>query len=348
MPLGDRQARLSGEERANFRPKGRSEEESFELLKPKIPLQSSLPNVIIYPKGGERMRENEFLTHYNIGNASGGFHLRTYDSIVNFKHRDFFEHRHIDFEISLIVEGSGVYRFRDGDCRFHVGDVFVMGSNQIHCVTDIDGDRPLQIFNIQFESRLFWASNKSLLNEKHLGIFNNQCRRFCANTAMAKALGERILALRQQTIAQESGYEILIYADLISLIGTLVRECGQPDVEIASSNRSFTRIEEAMRYMDLHIADKLTLEEIANIAGYSRNYFCALFTQLNGLSPWDYIMIKRINMSKGLLESTDDPITEIALRCGYQTITIFNRHFKRLVGYTPTEYARTHKNRNIV
>ncbi len=310
-------------------------------------LQFLCKNVMIYPKGGGNMRKNEFFTHYDMGNTVGGFHVHTYDSVVNFKHRDFFEHRHIDFEISLIVEGSGVYRFRDGECRFQAGDVFVMGSNQIHCVTDIDANQSLHIFNIQFESRLFWASNKSLLNEKHLSIFNNQCRRFGADSTMAQELGQRIAELRRESINRDAGHEIRIYANLISLIGSLVREWSYLDGD-ASSNRNFERIEEAMRYMDLHISNKLTLEEIAGVAGYSRNYFCALFTQLNGLSPWDYIMIKRINMSKGLLESTDDSITEIALQCGYQTVTIFNRHFKRLVGDTPTEYARTHKNRNIV
>ncbi len=294
------------------------------------------------------MREHEFLTRYDMGNVGGGFQVRTYDSVVDFEHRDFFEHRHIDFEISIIEKGSGIYRFRDGECRFHTGDVFVMGSNQIHCITDVDGDRPLRIFNVQFEARLFWASNKSLLNEQHLSVFNNQCRRFCADSAMARELGGRILELRRESIARDMGYEIRIYADLISLIGTLVRECGQPDADGLSSERGFARIEEAMSYMDRHISDKLTLEELAGVAGYSRNYFCALFTKLNGLSPWDYIMIKRINMSKELLEYTDDSVTEIALRCGYQTISIFNRHFKRLVGSTPTAYARTHKNRNIV
>ncbi len=289
------------------------------------------------------MRENEFLTRYHADNAAGGFHVHTYDSIVHFKHRDFFEHRHIDFEISLIVEGSGIYRFRDGECRFHAGDVFVMGSNQIHCVTDIDTDQPLRIFNIQFEARLFWASNQSLLNEKHLQLFNNQCHRFCSDTPMAKALGSRISELRRETVEKATGYGIRIYADLISMIGTLVREFDHTDAEGVASDKSYSRIEAAMRYMDQHISHKLILEDIAAVAGYSRNYFCALFTKLNGLSPWDYIMIKRIDMSKELLESTDNSIMEIAWRCGYQTVSIFNRHFKRLVGNTPTEYARAHK-----
>ncbi len=289
------------------------------------------------------MIKNEFFTHYDMGSSGGGFNVRTYDSHVRFKHRDFFEHRHIDFEISIIERGSGVYRFKDHDCHFNTGDVFVMGSNQIHCVTDIDDGEQLRIFNIQFEARLFWASNTSLLNENHLRIFNNNCRRFPCDTQMAQAMGKRIRELRLDTIERTSGYEIRVYAALISLIGELVKECGEAEAASNYQNINYDRIEAAMKYMDSHISDKLTLEEIAAVSGYSRNYFCTLFNNLNGLSPWDYIMIKRINMSKKLLESADDSITNIASKCGYQTITIFNRHFKRLVGYTPTEYARTHR-----
>ncbi len=292
------------------------------------------------------MKKNDFFTHYEFGNSIGGFNIHTYDSLPDFKHRDFFEHKHINFEISIVVEGSGIYRFKDGEYRFKAGDVFVMGSNQVHCVTDIDEGNSMRFFNIQFEPRLFWGSTNSLLNEKHLHIFDNKCQRFCYGSDMALEMGKQILELREETITRKPGFEIKIYAALISLIGAIVRECEYVDIPSYSSSKDFVRIEAAMIYINSHISEKLTLDAIAAVAGYSKNYFCSLFTQLNGLSLWDYIMIKRINISKKLLENEDSYVTDIALRCGYQTITVFNRHFKRLVGCTPTEYAR--KKRNIV
>ncbi len=285
------------------------------------------------------MKENEFFAHYDTG--AGGFNIHTYDSVVEFRRRDMFEHKHLDFEISLILEGSGLYRFKDFDCRFTSGDVFVLGSNQVHCITEVDGDGGMKLFNIQFESRLFWASSSAVLNERHLQLFNNRCQRLASESDIAVKMKRRIEELREETHERTAGHEIRIYAALISLVGELVSLCTLPETDVSGSD--YSSIRNSMRHIDENLSSDLTLEEISNIAGYSKNYFSALFTSLNGLSPWDYIIIKRIELGKRLLCSPNSSVTEVAYKCGYRNISNFNRHFKRLVGCTPREYARAHK-----
>ena len=48
------------------------------------------------------MKENEFFAHYDTG--VGGFNIHTYDSVVEFRKREMFDHKHLDFEISLILK----------------------------------------------------------------------------------------------------------------------------------------------------------------------------------------------------------------------------------------------------
>ena len=285
------------------------------------------------------MKENEFFAHYDTG--AGGFKIHTYDSVVEFRRREMFDHKHLDFEISLILEGSGVYRFKDFDCRFNKGDVFVLGSNQVHCITEVDGDCGMKLFNIQFESRLFWDSSSSVLNERHLQLFNNRCQRFESSSDISERMRRRIEELRIETHERTAGHEIRIYAALIALIGELVSIYELPQIDVQSSD--YSSIGQAMRYIDEHLADDLTLDGISAEAGYSKNYFSALFTSLNGLSPWDYIIIRRIEHGKRLLSAPHASITEVACKCGYRNISNFNRQFKRLAGCTPREYAQAHK-----
>ena len=99
-------------------------------------------------------------------------------------------------------------------------------------------------------------------------------------------------------------------------------------------------MDRAMTYINDHLDRSLSLEEIAAVAGFTRTYFSTLFTELNGLTTWDYITIRRIERSCELLIRTDLPIIEVAENCGYGNLSNFNRMFLRIVGSSPSAYRR--------
>ncbi len=292
----------------------------------------------------QKMKQNELFLSYGDGDERG-FTLRTYDSVVEFAHREFFEHKHSDMEISLITSGRGLYRLKSGVCDIKSGDMFTFGSSQIHCITDVLEGETMRLFNIQFEPTLFWASGAAPLNERHLKLFVNRAEKFSASPEVLEDMRRSISELREETIVRAPGYSIRIYALLMSLIGQLVRASGQEfdENETLLSKSDYSLMRRAMRYMDENLADKLSLSEIAEYAGYNKSYFSTLFTELNGLSPWEYLAIKRIAQAKNLLLSSKRSVTEIANLCGYGNISNFNRQFKRLTGCSPKEFV----NRNI-
>jgi AraC-like DNA-binding protein len=97
-----------------------------------------------------------------------------------------------------------------------------------------------------------------------------------------------------------------------------------------------------MTYINEHLDSPLSLEEIASVAGFTRNYFSTLFTELNGLTTWDYITIRRIERSCELLLKTDLSVIDVAENCGYENLSNFNRMFLRIVGVSPSAYRRGH------
>jgi AraC-like DNA-binding protein len=68
-----------------------------------------------------------------------------------------------------------------------------------------------------------------------------------------------------------------------------------------------------------------------------------LFASFNGLSPWEYITIRRIEQSKELLRDTDFSVLEVATRCGFGNLSNFNRKFSRIAGMTPLAYRKKEK-----
>ena len=100
-------------------------------------------------------------------------------------------------------------------------------------------------------------------------------------------------------------------------------------------NQLYERMETALNFMDQNYCSDLSLSDIASKAFMSRTYFCSMFKEMNGLTPWEYINIKRINKAVDLLKSSDLSISSVATQCGYNNMANFSRIFKQITGTTP-------------
>jgi AraC-like DNA-binding protein len=94
----------------------------------------------------------------------------------------------------------------------------------------------------------------------------------------------------------------------------------------------------AKNYVASHQSDPIKLEEIARALNVSRFHFCRSFKQTIGLTFVEYLSRVRIEKAKVLLHNHNLRVSEIAYEVGFQTITHFNRIFRKLVGCSPTEY----------
>ncbi len=94
----------------------------------------------------------------------------------------------------------------------------------------------------------------------------------------------------------------------------------------------------AKAYIEEHQAEDLSLAEVAKAASTSTFYFCKMFRKLVGVNFTDYLSRVRIEKAKNLLLNPNLRVSEIAYDVGFQSLTHFNRVFKRLCGQSPTEY----------
>ncbi len=103
-------------------------------------------------------------------------------------------------------------------------------------------------------------------------------------------------------------------------------------------------IMEAVYYMESHYAEQLTIEEVAEAAGYSAAYFSRLFQSQLGKSYSEYLSYIRIKNVSRLLLNTDKSVTEIAIETGYQYPGNLSASFRQKTGLTPKQYRRQRKN----
>lgn len=88
--------------------------------------------------------------------------------------------------------------------------------------------------------------------------------------------------------------------------------------------------------------NSLSVAELASLCGISEAYFRRIFLDRFGVSPKEYIIAKRIDYARQLLESGQFSVAQTAVLCGYEEACHFSREFTKRVGVTPHEYKNLH------
>ena len=130
---------------------------------------------------------------------------------------------------------------------------------------------------------------------------------------------------------QESATTLLkIFARYLSVLSNQVvvqRDNAEPPV-----------IAKAKQYIEEFHGDDLRLGQVARAVNTSTFYFCKLFKKATGINFTDYLSRVRIEKSRNLLLNPNLRVSEIAYEVGFQSLTHFNRMFKKLLGQSPTGY----------
>ncbi len=285
-----------------------------------------------------------------IKNEAGVSVCHMFTSVAHRRSGEYRNHKHAEFEISLIEEGVGIYRTSSGNIEIQAGDILLFSTNEFHCITDISTPT-MRILNLHVQPSFVWNIGNSYIGNGYLKIFfsrregvGNRLERM--NPA-AEELRRMIYDIKHEFDRDLTDKEAAIKLGILRLMMHVRRTCGITDEgqEEFSSASDYTRIERAMNFMDKNFTQDITLEQIAEESSLSRSYFCTVFRKLNGLTPWEYINIRRINRAMELLRTTDMNVLDVALGCGYNNTTNFNRIFRGVTGQTPKQYRENKKPR---
>ena len=96
-------------------------------------------------------------------------------------------------------------------------------------------------------------------------------------------------------------------------------------------------------YVDLRLAERISVDELAGVAGLSRSYFCRAFRDTFHVSPRRYVEARRIEQAQRLMVETDLPLVQIALACGFGEAAHFSKTYRAAVGTSPSHWRRAHR-----
>lgn len=139
------------------------------------------------------------------------------------------------------------------------------------------------------------------------------------------------------------GYEFIVQGSLYHLLGIIL----QHELYI-SNNRNTQKTQQrilqfkkVLALIETEYFNTITLEDLSKAAGMTPKYFCRFFYEMSNKTPIEYLNLYRVESACEKLITTDLPITEIALSCGFNDVSYFIKTFKKHKGITPKQYLKS-------
>lgn len=131
--------------------------------------------------------------------------------------------------------------------------------------------------------------------------------------------------------------ELRISVDIYKLFAELLNF--QTTKSLGENNYEDT-VQQIKEYISDHLSENLTVNELAMAAHMSASHFSRIFKQQTGFSPYDYVLIFRLNRAKFLLKNTDLSVSTVAYKTGFNSESNFIYFFTENVGISPGKFRK--------
>ena len=280
-----------------------------------------------------------------IKHLSGDFETVEYDTkkyamlYDNVQNEEYPIHWHNAVEFIMPLKNEYTVRVNGIDYKIPENDVLIVPPCELHVMPAIPGRRiifqcdnsilgeisalePVMrslnspvLINMDMDKELHVLAKKTMLDILSLYTSNSEL----ADVKIYVKVIELFMALREYQLEQQK----------------LVMDCD--DDKIDEYSEKFGTV---LKYIDNNYMYDITLDQLADVAGYSKYHFSRIFKQYNSMSYLQYINARRTKAAELLLLDPGIPITDVAMRSGFKSLTTFNRIFKEIKHCTPTDFKK--------
>jgi AraC-like DNA-binding protein/mannose-6-phosphate isomerase-like protein (cupin superfamily) len=245
-------------------------------------------------------------------------------------------HWHTYLEIIFFTEGSAEVQINNRYFNVNKGQVLLINSLDIHSVKG-KCNHIAMLIDIKSMPNIKMIKT-SIFPEKSEDklIGKDNCEDWIKNIIIEDI--QFILDMYQNKTA---GYYFKILGRIYDMLGSiwLYTSKKQSNHEIKSDikNENLQKLELIFNYLDKNYHETISLNQISKILNFSPNYFCRFFKNNMGRSFFEYLNYYRCSRAEILLNTSEKSITEIALEVGFNSVSYFDKTYKKYKGYEPSE-----------
>ena len=266
--------------------------------------------------------------------AGSSFRILVNPKLNNF----YYWHFHPEFELTFIVAPNGTRRVGDHIGDFEGSDLVFIGSNIPHLNFDYGIKTEyekvvLQIKEDFFKNDFITTPELASINQ----LFENSKKVVCFHGAVKDEIGKRLQKIHllshfEQFIEVLSIFQILATANEKTLLH-------DKPFENLYNNKEQVRLKVVYKFIEENYQRAVSIEEISRLTHLSKAAFCRYFKKMTRLTFTEFLNQYRIEQAKILLK-TDKNATETCFECGFESLSYFNRIFKKVVGENPIQFKK--------
>jgi AraC family transcriptional regulator len=239
--------------------------------------------------------------------------------------------QHSAYSIALVTDGNFQYRTAQGSALLTPGSLLL--GNDGACFEcghqHTRGDRCLAF---HFSPALFESVVSAVPGAKRLALTAPRLPPVPSVLALLAAAQ----TLRDEDAAAEEFQELAL--QLAGAVCAALNEDSRRSPRRSPTPRDERRVAAALRRIETRHGARLTVDELAAEAAVSPFHFLRMFEQVIGVTPGQYMLRTRLRRAAVRLRRSSDAIAVIALDCGFDDLSTFNRQFRRTTGLTPGAY----------
>lgn len=254
--------------------------------------------------------------------------------------KDWLDHGHEEIQITLPQTNSQAWMQyqsstgRQFSQQIQTNQACLISPAQFH---QLNWRRTAELTLFYLHPRFFAEAIGNSIEDNHLEV----CDRFSlVNDTLIREVGIIFRYLCDLGIATDQLYlENLANLLAVHLLKNYLNY--KPKITSLSKKLSKQRLCRILEYIEASLDQKITLADLAEMAGVGKFYFCRLFKNSLNLTPYQYVLQQRVERAKRLLKYSSLPICDIALDCGFSSQSHLAKHFRSMVNTSPMNYRKS-------
>lgn len=260
-----------------------------------------------------------------------------------------YRHFHDSYELYFLMEGERYYFIDKETYRVEKGMVVLVKRNQIHKTSMAQHsyhDRILvqireEVFDPFMKANgLFSLGELFSQNYGVLGIRPGDWEVIC----------RQLLEIHEEIVKKQGNYQMMVKMKMAEILLLLYRyrktaRFVQETQKVQTTKHQ--KVHEIADYLLNHCDTNETLDELAARFYISKSYISRIFKEVTGFTINEYQNMSRVQQAKHLLLHSDSSVTEISEQLGFESITYFERVFKKHADISPLKYRKKNRYRDI-
>ncbi len=254
-------------------------------------------------------------------------------------------HFHPELELHYTIRGRGVRFIGDSVRNFSEGEMILLGENLPHtwrCDEEYyqnDPEKSVEAIVLQF---LPDCLGKDFANLPEAYLLPRLYEKAKKGLHIEGRTREELIRLLYQTVSATSMERLILFVQILRVLSETEEydTIASAHAFYKSNEQETLRLNKVYNYTLANFKKDITLEEIAGLTHLSVTSFCRYFKMMTKKSYYDFLIEIRISHTCRMLIEDKFPIEVLCFECGFNNVSNFYRHFKKVTGMTPLEYKR--------